>query len=71
MAAQLASVAAAAGAGRRAPPRDARSIRARANRSAHSWASSRGGAIIADGDPHTVIRSAQVAEIYMGIAADA
>ena len=30
-----------------------------------------GGAIIADGDPHTVIRSPQVAEIYMGIAADA
>jgi branched-chain amino acid transport system ATP-binding protein len=30
-----------------------------------------GGAIIADGDPHTVIKSAQIAEIYMGIAADA
>jgi branched-chain amino acid transport system ATP-binding protein len=30
-----------------------------------------GGAIIADGDPHTVITSPQVAEIYMGIAADA
>ena len=30
-----------------------------------------GGAIIADGDPHTVIKSPQVAEIYMGIAADA
>jgi branched-chain amino acid transport system ATP-binding protein len=30
-----------------------------------------GGAIIADGDPQTVIRSPQVAEIYMGIAADA
>jgi branched-chain amino acid transport system ATP-binding protein len=30
-----------------------------------------GGAIIADGDPHNVIRSPQVAEIYMGIAADA
>jgi branched-chain amino acid transport system ATP-binding protein len=30
-----------------------------------------GGKIIAQGDPHTVIRSPQVAEIYMGIAADA
>ena len=30
-----------------------------------------GGEIIADGDPHTVIKSPQVAEIYMGIAADA
>ena len=29
------------------------------------------GAFIADGDPQTVIRSPQVAEIYMGIAADA
>ncbi len=29
------------------------------------------GAFIADGDPHTVIRSPQVAEIYMGIEADA
>jgi branched-chain amino acid transport system ATP-binding protein len=29
------------------------------------------GAFIADGDPHAVIRSPQVAEIYMGIAADA
>lgn len=29
------------------------------------------GGIIAQGDPATVIRSAQVAEIYMGIAADA
>jgi len=30
-----------------------------------------GGKFIAEGDPHTVIRSPQVAEIYMGIAADA
>jgi branched-chain amino acid transport system ATP-binding protein len=30
-----------------------------------------GGAIIADGKPQTVIRSAQVSEIYMGIATDA
>lgn len=30
-----------------------------------------GGRFIAEGDPHTVIRSHQVAEIYMGIAADA
>ncbi len=30
-----------------------------------------GGKFIAEGDPHTVIRSSQVAEIYMGIAADA
>ena len=30
-----------------------------------------GGKLIADGDPHSVIRSPQVAEIYMGIAADA
>jgi branched-chain amino acid transport system ATP-binding protein len=30
-----------------------------------------GGAIIANGDPSTVIRSPQVEEIYMGIAADA
>jgi branched-chain amino acid transport system ATP-binding protein len=30
-----------------------------------------GGRLIADGDPHTVIKSPQVAEIYMGIAADA
>ena len=30
-----------------------------------------GGKIIAAGDPHTVIESPQVAEIYMGIAADA
>ncbi|MDO9411019.1 MAG: ABC transporter ATP-binding protein [Pseudolabrys sp.] len=30
-----------------------------------------GGKIIASGDPHTVIRSPQVEEIYMGIAADA
>jgi branched-chain amino acid transport system ATP-binding protein len=30
-----------------------------------------GGKFIAAGDPHTVIRSPQVAEIYMGIAADA
>ena len=30
-----------------------------------------GGKFIADGDPRTVIRSPQVAEIYMGIAADA
>ncbi len=29
------------------------------------------GAFIADGDPHGVIRSPQVAEIYMGIEADA
>jgi branched-chain amino acid transport system ATP-binding protein len=29
------------------------------------------GAIIASGDPNTVIRSPQVAEIYLGIAADA
>jgi branched-chain amino acid transport system ATP-binding protein len=29
------------------------------------------GAFIADGDPQSVIRSPQVAEIYMGIAADA
>jgi branched-chain amino acid transport system ATP-binding protein len=29
------------------------------------------GAFIADGDPHAVIRSPQVAEIYMGIEADA
>jgi len=29
-----------------------------------------GGAIIADGDPHTVIKSPQVVEIYLGIAAD-
>lgn len=29
-----------------------------------------GGAFIADGDPQTVIRSPQVAEIYMGISAD-
>jgi len=29
------------------------------------------GAFIADGDPQTVIRSPQVAEIYMGIEADA
>jgi branched-chain amino acid transport system ATP-binding protein len=29
------------------------------------------GAFIANGDPHTVIRSPQVAEIYMGIEADA
>lgn len=29
-----------------------------------------GGALIAQGDPHTVIRSPQVAEIYMGIPAD-
>jgi ABC-type branched-subunit amino acid transport system ATPase component len=26
--------------------------------------------LIAQGDPHTVIRSPQVAEIYMGIPAD-
>ena len=30
-----------------------------------------GGKIIAEGGPHTVIRSPQVEEIYMGIAADA
>jgi len=30
-----------------------------------------GGRFIADGDPHEVIRSPEVAEIYMGIAADA
>jgi len=30
-----------------------------------------GGKFIAEGDPHTVIKSPQVAEIYMGIAADA
>lgn len=30
-----------------------------------------GGKFIAQGDPHTVIRSPQVAEIYMGIEADA
>jgi len=30
-----------------------------------------GGKFIAGGDPHSVIRSPQVAEIYMGIAADA
>jgi len=30
-----------------------------------------GGKFIAEGDPHDVIRSPQVAEIYMGIAADA
>ena len=29
------------------------------------------GGIIAEGEPQTVIRSPQVAEIYMGIAADA
>ena len=29
-----------------------------------------GGRLIADGEPHKVIRSPQVAEIYMGIAAD-
>ena len=29
------------------------------------------GAFIADGDPQTVIRNSQVAEIYMGIEADA
>ena len=29
------------------------------------------GAFIADGDPHVVIRSPEVSEIYMGIAADA
>jgi branched-chain amino acid transport system ATP-binding protein len=28
------------------------------------------GAFIADGEPRTVIRSPQVAEIYMGIEAD-
>jgi branched-chain amino acid transport system ATP-binding protein len=30
-----------------------------------------GGKFIASGDPHTVIKGAEVAEIYMGIAADA
>jgi ABC-type branched-subunit amino acid transport system ATPase component len=30
-----------------------------------------GGALIAAGDPHTVIKSPAVAEIYMGIAVDA
>ena len=30
-----------------------------------------GGSFIAEGDPHTVIKSPEVAEIYMGIAADA
>jgi branched-chain amino acid transport system ATP-binding protein len=30
-----------------------------------------GGAIIAEGDPHTVIRSPAVAEVYMGIPTDA
>ena len=30
-----------------------------------------GGQFIAEGDPATVIRSPEVAEIYMGIAADA
>ncbi len=30
-----------------------------------------GGKFIAEGDPHAVIKSPQVAEIYMGIAADA
>ncbi len=30
-----------------------------------------GGKFIAEGDPHTVIKSPQVAEIYMGIEADA
>jgi branched-chain amino acid transport system ATP-binding protein len=30
-----------------------------------------GGKLIAEGDPRSVIRSPQVAEIYMGIAADA
>jgi branched-chain amino acid transport system ATP-binding protein len=30
-----------------------------------------GGKFIAQGDPQTVIRSPHVAEIYMGIAADA
>ncbi len=30
-----------------------------------------GGKFIADGDPQTVIKSPQVAEIYMGIDADA
>jgi len=30
-----------------------------------------GGAFIAQGDPHAVIRSPAVAEIYMGIPADA
>ena len=29
------------------------------------------GAILATGDPHTVIKSPAVAEIYLGIAADA
>jgi len=30
-----------------------------------------GGKFIAGGDPHSVIRSPQVTEIYMGIDADA
>ena len=30
-----------------------------------------GGKFIAEGEPHAVIKSPQVAEIYMGIAADA
>jgi branched-chain amino acid transport system ATP-binding protein len=30
-----------------------------------------GGRFIADGKPHSIIRNPQVAEIYMGIAADA
>ena len=30
-----------------------------------------GGNLIAEGDPHTVIRSPEVADIYLGIAADA
>jgi branched-chain amino acid transport system ATP-binding protein len=30
-----------------------------------------GGKFIAEGDPHSVVRSPEVAEIYMGIAADA
>ena len=30
-----------------------------------------GGKFIAQGDPHDVIKSPQVAEIYMGIPADA
>jgi branched-chain amino acid transport system ATP-binding protein len=30
-----------------------------------------GGALIAQGDPHAVIRSSQVREIYMGIPAEA
>ena len=30
-----------------------------------------GGRFIAEGEPHAVIKSPQVAEIYMGIAADA